>query len=164
MKMEVWIIDTRSRKKVIGIISRAERKEMPLKKNGWQFNWRLLFNAEESEYYKLTLEDTPYQIEGIIMISLMNEEMVYLNNIEVAPHNLGTEGKYENVAGILLAYACIQAFEQGIGTYRGYLAFESKTKLILLYQNKYGATQAMGQKMFFDQRAGINLINKYINS
>lgn len=162
--MEVSIIDVKSKNKLTGIISPVEGEEIPLKKNGWQFNWKSLFKVEGSEFYKLTLKDFPNQVEGIIMISLMNEEIVYLNNIEVAPHNLGSGGKYDNIAGILLAYACIQAFEQGAGVYRGYLSFESKTQLIPLYQNKYGATHAMGQKMFFDQKAGINLINKYINS
>lgn len=160
--MEVKIYDTLKKQDVTAIISRTGARHLPLKKQGWQFNWKSLFQTEGAEFYKITLEESPDTIQGMLMISLMYEELVYMNNIEVAPHNLGSKGRYDNVAGCLIAFACIQAFEQGEGKYKGYLAFTSKTQLIQLYQEQYGATHAMGQKMFFDQKAGIELINKYI--
>ncbi len=97
------------------------------------------------------------------MLTLLNEEMLYMNNIEVAPHNYGEHGRYDRVAGCLIAFGCYKSFEQGAGHYIGYLAFESKTKLIALYQKKYGATQAMGQKMFIDPDAGRKLMKTYLN-
>ena len=160
--MEVTLYDTISKQNVIGIISRTGAKHLPRKKDGWQFNWKSLFQTEGAEFYKLTLEESPNEIQGMVMITLMYEELVYMNNIEVAPQNLGTKGRFDNVAGSLIAFACLQAFEQGEGKYKGYLAFTSKTQLIKLYQEKYGATHAMGQKMFFDKKAGIELINKFI--
>ena len=101
-------------------------------------------------------------IEGVLMFSVMYEEMVYMNNIEIAPHNLGAKGKYDNVAGCLIAYGCLKSFELGKNTYRGYLTFESKSKLIPLYQNKYGATLAAGQRMFIEPEVGLELIEKYL--
>jgi len=50
----------------------------------------------------------------------------------------------------------------GKGNYLGFLSFDSKTELIELYQNKYGATFAMGNKMFFDPEAGKKLMKKYL--
>ncbi len=96
------------------------------------------------------------------MLSVMYEEMLYMNNIEVAPHNLGSDGKYDNVAGCLIAFGCLKSFELGKNTYKGYLTFESKTELIPLYQDKYGATLAMGQRMFIDPDTGLGLIDKYL--
>ena len=69
---------------------------------------------------------------------------------------------YENVAGCLLAYACRKSFEIGRGNYNGYLSFDSKTNLIELYQNKYGANLAMGNKMYFSPETGKNLMKKYL--
>ena len=43
------------------------------------------------------------------------------------------------------------------------MTLESKTNLIPLYQNKYGATLAMGQRMFIDPDTGLELIDKYLN-
>lgn len=96
------------------------------------------------------------------MLILINEEMLFMNNIEVAPHYYGSVGKFENVAGSLLAFACYKSFELGKNHYMGYLSFDSKTELIELYQSKYGATFAMGQKMYFDPEAGKRLMSKYL--
>lgn len=97
------------------------------------------------------------------MLTLMNNEMLYMNNIEVAPHNLGSTGAYDNVAGCLIAFGCLKSFELGSNHYTGYLTFESKTALIPLYQKKYGATLAMGQKMYIAPQAGLTLIKKFLN-
>lgn len=89
--------------------------------------------------------------------------ILYMNAIEIAPHNYGTAGKLENVAGCLLAFACYKSFELGKGHYLGFLSFDSKTRLIELYEKKYGATMARGQKMFFSPAAGKKLMKKYLN-
>ncbi|HMQ46132.1 MAG TPA: hypothetical protein PKA00_00265 [Saprospiraceae bacterium] len=160
--MKVYLEEVASGVTIEALITKAEAKEMPLKKKGWQFNWRQLSKTEGADFYKLTKLDTPEEIEGVLMITLLNEEMLYMNNIEVAPHNYGSNGKYSKVAGSLLAFACYKSFEQGKSYYLGYLSFDSKTSLIRLYQEKYGATLAMGQKMFFDPDAGKKLMKKYL--
>ena len=146
-----------------GQILESFPKEMPLKKDGWQFTWKKLAKVEGAQFYKITLKDSPKTIEGLLMITLINDEMVYMNNIEVAPHNYGSKGKYENVAGCLIAFASKKSFEIGRGNYLGFLSFDSKTQLISLYQEKYGATWAMGQKMFIDPIEGRKLMEKYLN-
>ena len=161
--MEVQVVESFSGKTIPAEISAAEKEDMPLRKNGWKFTWRELFKVEGAEFYKLCLKESPNEIQGLIMLSLMNQEMMYLNNIEVAPHNYGRKGQYEKVAGALIAYGCLLSFEKGRGHYEGFLAFESKTELIPFYQNEYGATHAMGQRMFFGLDAGRNLMKKYLN-
>lgn len=146
-----------------GQILKSLPHEMPLKKDGWQFTWRKLAKIEGAQFYKITLKDSPNEIEGLLMITLINEEMLYMNNLEVAPHNFGKEGKYENVAGSLIAFACRKSFELSKGNYLGFLSFDSKPQLISLYQTKYGATWAMGQKMFIDPERGKRLMEKYLN-
>ena len=86
-----------------------------------------------------------------------------MNNIEVAPSNYGRKGKYDRVAGALIAFACKFSFSHGTGHYKGFLSFESKTELIELYHKKYGATLARGLKMFISPEKGIMLIEKYLN-
>lgn len=162
--MEIKIMEIKSQKEVDAVIKRAKSKDMPIKKNGWQFTWRTLYKTEGAEFYKLSLTSDSKQIEGMLMLSVMYDEMLYMNNIEIAPHNLGSKGKYDNVAGCLIAYGCFKSFELGKNTYKGYLTFESKTKLIPLYQKKYGATLAMGQRMFIEPEVGLELIDKYLKS
>ncbi|MGB0932057.1 MAG: hypothetical protein ACPGVB_14835, partial [Chitinophagales bacterium] len=109
------------------------------------------------------VKDSPKTLEGLLMLTLVGEEMVYMDNVELAPHNYGSEGKYENVAGCLIAFACDKSFQLGQGHYVGFLSFDSKTQLISLYQEKYGARIAMGYKMYIDDDRGAELIKKYLN-
>lgn len=161
--MKVNLLEVRNEASVEGIISIAEQRDMPSKQDGWQFSWKKLFRTEGVLFFRLSRTEAPDQIEGLVMLTLINEEMLYMNDIEAAPHNFGSGGRYENVAGCLLAFACYKSFELGKGHYLGYLSFESKTRLIELYEKKYGATFAMGQKMFFDPFAGKKLMKQYLN-
>jgi len=145
-----------------GQILESFPKEMPLKKDGWQFTWKELAKVEGPQFYKITLKDSPEKIEGLLMITLINDEMLYMNNVEVAPHNYGSKGKYKNVAGSLIAFACKKSFELGKGHYLGFLSFDSKTELISLYKERYGASWVTGQKMFIDPIGGRKLMEKYL--
>jgi len=162
--MKIQIIESKPNKKVDAQIDEALFKDMPIKKNGWQFTWRTLYKTEGAEFFKLTLKDDLSNAQGILMYSIMYEEMLYMNNIEVAPHNIGSRGKFYNVAGCLIAFGCLKSFELGKNTYKGYLTFDSKTKLIPLYEKKYGATSTMGQRMFIGPVQGLELIDKYLKS
>lgn len=160
--MEIALIEKSTGAKKIAIIKLIKKEELPLKKNGWNFNWKTLFKIEGSELFKVSLQDTPNQIEGIVMLTLLNDEMLFMNNIEIAPHNIGNNKKYTNAAGILLAFACKQSFEKGKGNYRGFLPFDSKTELVDLYCKKHGASLAMGHKLFFHPEAGKILMEKHL--
>jgi len=160
--MNIQVFDTFTEQNVSAQIEKATAKDMPLKKDDWQFAWRSLYKIEGAEFYKLVLTDSPIDIQGILMLTLMNDEMLYMNNIEIAPHNYGSKGRYEHVAGCLIAYSCLRSFVLGKNHYKGFLTFESKTALIPLYQEKYGAERALGQRMFISKEKGIELITKYL--
>ena len=160
MRIQIYEIETE-----LSIDSEIEiigKKLVPLKKDGWNFKWGELYKLEGSLFYKISCIQTPKNVEGILMLTLFNNEMLFMNNIELAPKNIGSNKKYDKVAGCLLAYACRMSFEIGSGNYNGYLSFDSKTNLIELYQNKYGATLAMGNKMYFSPEAGKKLMKKYL--
>lgn len=144
-------------------IDRCPSGVFPRKEDGWQFDWRNLALTVGAMFYRLTLQATPDVLEGVIMLTLINKEMLYMNNLEVAPHNYGADGKFDRVAGSLIALTCLKSFELGRGAYTGYLSFDSKTELIELYQARYGATLAAGQKMFISPEAGKVLIMEYLN-
>lgn len=161
--MNPLLLDTKTKEYKAAVITEIGSGEMPLKKDGWQFTWRNLAKTEGAKFYKIVLKETPNIIEGIIMLTVMYSEMLYMNNIEVAPHNYGNGGRHDHVAGCLLAFACRTSYVKGKGSYTGFLAFDSKTELVDLYEKKYGATKAGGQKMFFTPEAGDLLIEKYLN-
>lgn len=160
--MRVLLKETSNHEPIEADIIEAIRLDLPFKKDGWQFSWHKLSKQEGAILYELSPCKQPNKVEGMLMLSLVDQEMLYMNNIEVAPHNYGSTGLYENVVACLLAYACYKSFELGKNNYVGYLVFDSKTQLIELYKNKYGATHARGQKMFFDPDAGRVLIQKYL--
>jgi hypothetical protein len=136
--------------------------KMPLKKDGWNFNWNSLLKVKETKTYVLRLKDKPSSIEGIMQLRLENS-MLIMDLIEIAPHNIGSSNKrFDFVAGCLIAFACRESFKIS-GEYKGYLTFVSKTNLIDWYKKKYGAIQALGQRMFIDEKAGLKLISKFLN-
>jgi len=160
--MFVTIRENETGKSISAEIADVKFKELPLKKDGWQFSWRQISRYENVQLFKLTLLDMPDKIEGMLAVSIKNEEMVYMENIEVAPHNYGRNGKFVNVAGCLISYACQFSIQYGKGNYKGFLSLESKTELINYYKEKYGAIQLLGQKMYFDRVGGMKLIEKYL--
>ncbi|MFN8672766.1 MAG: hypothetical protein U0457_11890 [Candidatus Sericytochromatia bacterium] len=159
--MDIKIKDTHNDKLIDAEISKASFVDMPLKTNGWNFNWRKLFK-EKGIFYKLTVKERHNFIEGIIKLEILNNEMLYMNNLEIAPHNYGSSGKYDYVAGCLISYACYLSFIEGKNHYKGFLVFDSKTKLIDLYKIKYQAEILFGQRMFIDANNSKKLIEKYL--
>ena len=132
-----------------------------LKTEGWKFDWNQLVKEKNTSTYLLKLKNNPQSIEGLLQLKI-ESDMLILNLIEIAPHNFSSSNKkYDDVAGCLIAFACRESFKID-GNYRGYLTFTSKTNLIEWYKNKYGATQALGQRMFIDDVMGLKLIEKYL--
>jgi len=127
------------------------------KKSGWKFNWKVEFLTPERKVYKLILQQQSNIIQGLICFEKKSDH-IFMPLIETAPHNLGKTKKYFGVAGNLVAYGCKLSFESG---FEGYIAFESKTKLIGHYEKTLGAKLLFGQHMELDTNASIKLINRY---
>ena len=128
-----------------------------LKKFGWKFNWEIEYIVPEKKVFKLIIQQKPNEIQGLICLEKKCDH-IFMHLIETAPHNFGKTKKYLGVAGNLVAFGCRLAFENG---FEGYIAFESKTKLIGHYEKTLGAKVLYGQKMELDTNASIKLIKGY---
>jgi len=157
----VYILDILNNKLVKAEIVFTKTNDIPLKKDGWNFNWRQLTKNDNSQSYVLKLINSKKSVEGALLLKI-EEEMLIMDVLEVAPHNIGNKKRYDYVAGSLIAYACRESFKIE-GNYKGFLTFVSKTNLIDWYSEKYGAELALGQRMFIDWENGKRLIEKYLN-
>jgi len=68
----------------------------------------------------------------------------YLHLVESAPFNLGKKKLYVGVPGNLFAFTCKLSWDKG---YEGFVAFQSKTKLVEHYKTMLGAVHVGGHKM-----------------
>lgn len=157
----MWILEIASDNQIEVVVEKASAKKLPLKKDGWNFNWRKQFKEIDTETYILQIRDTD-KIQGVVQLKT-DGEMLLMNVVEVAPWNIGKRKIYDKVAGILIAFSCRESFKLE-SDYRGFLTFVSKSSLIKLYQKKYGATQALGQRMYIDPEQGLKLIKEYIDT
>lgn len=158
----IYIFDKIKEELVKSEIVSMDKKTIPLKKDGWNFNWRQIFNDKKGETFVLRTLNSPDQIEGAVQLKT-EYDMLIMDVLELAPHNIGQKVKrYDYVAGCLIAFACRESFKFE-GDYKGFLTFVSKTGLIEWYANMYGADLALGQRMFIDWENGEQLIEKYLN-
>lgn len=158
----IYILDKINGELVKAEIVPLNRKKTPLKKDGWNFNWRQLSRKENGQVYLLRTINSPNQTEGILCLKF-EYDMLIMESLELAPHNIGQRKKrYDYVAGCLIAFSCRESFKIE-GNYKGFLTFVSKTNLIKWYAEKYGAELALGQRMFIDWDNGERLIEEYLN-
>ena len=157
----IYILDKINGELVKCEIVPINKKRIPLKKEGWKFNWRLLSKAEKGQIYILKTLDSPDRVEGALILRF-EYDMLIMDVLELASHNIGQKNKrYDYVAGCLIAFACRESFKIE-GNYKGFLTFVSKTNLIEWYTKKYGAVLALGQRMFIDWENGEKLIEEYL--
>ncbi len=138
------------------------KAQAPLKKDGWNFNWRELVANKKRKFFGLYVQG---KLQGLISleVQVIGAPMMFMHQIEIAPENVGSKGRFKSTAGTLLAYACYQSalHLETSNSYYGYLVFDSKTNLIAQYK-KYGALQSAGSKMYFSPAAGKRLMEQYL--
>lgn len=127
------------------------------KKNGWVFNWKTELDDNTKEVYKLTINNNPNIIQGILSITIETDH-VYMDLLESAAFNKGKNKLYEGVAGNLVAYACKKSFQNG---FDGYLSFTAKTKLIDHYTKTLNAFHFGGHLMIINTLAASKLVDQY---
>lgn len=155
--VKVNIYDKKRKKRVFGVISKAYKKDLP--KTKWKFDWKSLY-TKNSQIFKLVYEE---EIEGLIKMTKVDEGYYEMSNLELSPENYGSDGKFNNVAGCLIAYGCLLTFQLNTGNYKGYLAFTSKGELIKHYEKYYYAELVYREKMIIFPKNGKKLIKKYLN-
>ena len=123
---------------------------------GFEFDWQ---KQCDYEVYKIALVEQPDHTLGLIScIDIPQELRVHVNLIEVNSSDIGRLKKLDRIAGCLIAYACSLAFKGGYG---GFVSLMPKTKLIDLYQEKYGFRQ-FGRMLAVQYEASAELIKNYI--
>ncbi len=140
----------------ITLISTADLKTV-LKKNSWQFDWKMEFKQPQRDVYKLTIVNNQSVIQGLISLEIKSDH-VYMHLVESAPFNKGKTKVYAGVPGNLVAFACKLAFQRG---HEGNVSFFSKTQLIQHYIDSLGAMHVGGRIMIIDTISALKLINKY---
>lgn len=140
----------------ITIISISDLKTV-IKKNGWQFDWKLELKQPERDVYKLTIVNNQSVVQGLISLEVKSDH-VYMHLLESAPFNKGKTKVYAGVPGNLVAFACKLAFQRG---HEGNVSFFSKTQLVQHYIETLGAVHIGGRIMIIDTNAALKLINKY---
>lgn len=143
----------------VSLLTKADVKQIT-KKNSWAFNWKIEFDDNTKEVYKLTITNNSNIIQGLLSLT-METDHVFINLVESAPFNIGNNKLYEGVAGNLVAYACKVSFQKG---FDGFIAFDAKTKLIRHYEKTLGAYRFGGQRMIIPTKPAQILIDKYFKS
>ena len=143
-------------------VARLTNKDVKLitKKNGWNFNWKKELDNHAKEVYKLTVQNNPDIIQGLLSITI-EADHIFMDLLESAPFNIGKNKLYEGVAGNLVAYACKISYQHG---FEGYIAFTAKTKLIEHYENTLGAYHFSKQRMILPSTSAKVLIEKYFKT
>lgn len=96
------------------------------KKSDWNFNWQQEIEAKDKMVFKLTTNNNPNIIQGLICLADKGDH-VFMELIESAKFNKGKNKLYKGVAGNLVAFACKLSFEL---KYEGIVSFVAKTSLI----------------------------------
>ena len=166
----MYIIE-RSTNSIIRVeIIEASKRDLPLKKNGWKFNWKIEFNNPDSKVYAIRqLINSGNDIEAIMSVKFNDVgdrkfHHFIMDKLEVAPHNAGTNGQYARSAGILIAYICELSYMIE-SNYKGVVIFtvkEGNTKLINHYITEYGAIMTRSPIMAFEPPNSKLLIDKFL--
>ena len=142
----------------ISILTPSDHKNI-LKKQGWQFNWKLESNYPERDVYKLTIVGNPNIIQGLVSLEVKPDH-VFMHLVESAPFNKGKSKMYSGVPGNLVAFACKLSFQRGND---GNVAFLSKSQLINHYIETLGAIHWGGRLMIIESTAALKLVQNYFN-
>ncbi len=141
---------------IIELVTDADYRQIKSSKE-FGFDWNL---EKNNEVYKICIKGQKKHLLGLMsLINHPEEYRIHLNLIELGNKNKGRSKNTENIAGCLLAFACELAFIRG---YYGFVSLQPKTKLIKLYQEKYGFRQ-YGRLLAVEQTSAQNLINKYLS-
>lgn len=121
------------------------------------FDW-----SKEKGYdvYQINLANRE-DVLGLISLEDISKELrIFMRLIEVSKENQGAEKEYENIAGCLIAYACMIAFAKD---YEGFVSLIPKTELIDHYRNNYGFAEG-GTHIYLEGKKAEGLIEKYLKN
>ena len=143
---------------------------LPSITDGWRFNFKKHSKNLGYQTYVLVTKENQSSIEGCLTFLLKGKVEPYMAFVEIAPHNKGTNKKYDHIAACLSAYACRLSVIIGKGDFKGWLAFDvmeenkdDEIKLMAVYSKKYGALRFGQTTMVISPETGEKLITKFLN-
>lgn len=167
--MKMHIVEQKSREEFeVEIIRITSTSNIPLVKDGWQFNWKNEYKDKSCEIYALRqIGKSGRDVEAMLTVQWMNEDNpkhkhILLKTLEVAPHNFRSNGKYDRPAGCLIAFTCKKSFEVD-NAYQGFVMIHTKTDTIGVYANKYGAILTNFPYMMIESTTSRDLIDEYLD-
>jgi hypothetical protein len=152
------LIDTSSGALVEAIILEIESKDFRKieKGKGFVFDWSI---EEKHDVYKMCLKGEETKILGLLsLIDHPAELRIHISLIEVIKEQVGQGKTLDNIAGCLISFACGIAFRKG---YEGFVSLLPKTRLIDLYQEKYGFRQ-YGRLLALAHEQSKRVIDQYL--
>jgi hypothetical protein len=139
------------------VVQLGKSDKQGIKPAEWLFDWETELDLKKRRVYKLTTVKNPKIIHGLLCLEDKSDH-TFIQLVESANFNKGSNKIYLGVAGNLFAFACKLSFEKG---YEGYIAFDSKSALIEHYKKKLGATHFKGQRMYIETVNALKLVKKY---
>jgi hypothetical protein len=152
------LIDTSSGDLVEAIILEIEPKDFQkvTKGKGFVFDWSV---EEKHDVYKICLKGEETKILGLLsLIDHPAELRIHISLIEVIKEQVGQGKTLDHIAGCLIGFACGIAFRKG---YEGFVSLLPKTRLIDLYQEKYGFRQ-YGRLLALAHEQSKRVIDQYL--
>lgn len=138
-------------------VIKITKSDLKFFEKNWSFDWKGEYESD-SVVYKLIIGENDHVIQGLISLKY-KEGFVFVELIESADFNIGRNKVYYGVAGNLFAFACKESWDRG---FYGYVAFNSKSNLILQYETILGAKRVgNSNQMIIEPKEALNLINQY---
>lgn len=150
----MFVLEIETKKKVNVAVRKIAKKELKNLAN-FDFNW---IKEKDYELYKLVIYKSN-EILGLLSIErIFSELRIEIRLLEISKENVGSKKKYDRIAGILIAFACKESFQNG---FYGFVSLIPKTKLINHYQQKYGFIP-FGKHLAVELKSSELLMNKYL--
>lgn len=145
---------------------------LPSLTDHWRFNFNKHSKMKNTKTYVLVCENDEEVPEGCLIFEMRDKIEPFMAYVEIVPHNKGKGGRFDKVAGCLIAFACRLSFKLGEADYKGWLSFEigeptkeEAEKLMGLYSEKYKAVRFQATNiMIIAPKEGEELIEFYLNS
>lgn len=161
--MEVKIVDVLTLEEIDAIISPVTTTDLDAIKE-YSSKWIEFITDEHLRHYsvfKLSRTDSDVVMGLICLVDEVVVSMaVEIRKIEVDPANIGSNKRYDKIAGCLIAFACKYSINKGL---KGQVVLIPITKLRNHYISKYQMTSFLGF-LKIDSNNARRMIREYFSS
>jgi hypothetical protein len=138
------------------VIPLSEKEATKLRRADWYFDWKSI--SKRGGAYKLVAKHDEKILFGLMSMRA-DTDYIFLENIERLGAKAQKKSIYNGVVQTLTAFACNESFSFG---FKGYVVFESKSKLTEYYERILGSQFITSQRMYIDTLQAIKLIEAWL--